>query len=276
MKRAQEPAKPRLSLHELYRGQITVWVEDEITREFLTILWALPKVSVWVGHSKDGVKHLVDSVPQAYKHLVLGFVDCDFDLCNEMVWDDPSTKIFRPPCHELENFLLDFDILATLSQEVDAATIQQRAEASARELHWWMSGKKTLRQIRQTLNTGFPDEPRPFSDAAKTLPGIVSHILQNAFPTAQVAALSQWNQNSISALVQQSYNEFGNDLASGQWKNSFSGKEVFRALRNQIKGLPKSDTDLAIQIARKMKETNQCPATISRLREILRAKITSL
>jgi hypothetical protein len=196
-----------------------------------------------VGHSKDGVKYLVNSVPKEFKDLVFGFVDCDFDDHNETLWADPSTKIFRPACHELENFLLDFEVLSELSRVVDAATIQQRAEKIARDLQWWMAGKKALRQIRQTVNVNFPEDPKPNTPAANNLASIVAHIVQSGFPGPQVTAYSQWDQARISALVQQNYDDFSNDLASGQWKNTYSGKEIFRLLKSQVQGLPKLDVD---------------------------------
>lgn len=52
------------SVYDLYRDRAVLWVEDELTREALTMLWGpTPGVAVAIAGSKDGVRALVSATP---------------------------------------------------------------------------------------------------------------------------------------------------------------------------------------------------------------------
>jgi hypothetical protein len=53
------------TVYELYRSGKVVWVEDELTREVLTILWGPCRFHVAIGGSKDGVAALVAGAPMS-------------------------------------------------------------------------------------------------------------------------------------------------------------------------------------------------------------------
>jgi hypothetical protein len=149
------------SVYDLYRGKASLWVEDELTRESLSELWGNSGIGIHVANSKDAVKHMVAGTPKKLEHKVYGLVDCDFEQPDEASCNGTGKRVFRTPCHEFENLLLDFDVLATLARDdFDAEMLRSRAEQRVRELLWWMSCKATLREIRGTLVVNFPGDPR--------------------------------------------------------------------------------------------------------------------
>ena len=74
---------------------------------------AIRQSNVLVGDGKAGVTHMVKASPHGLP--VYGVVDRDFDDDNAVNWTSPGCRVLRLPAHEIENLLLDFDVLASLS-----------------------------------------------------------------------------------------------------------------------------------------------------------------
>jgi hypothetical protein len=277
-----------VSLYDLYKAPVSLWVEDELTRAVLSEFWMDRDIALYVGQSKEGVKNFVASVPKRelgpippklLEDKVYGLVDCDFEEPDEQHWSKAGKRLFRTPCHEFENSLLHFEILASLSRET-AQNIERLAKTRAQELLCWKSCKATLRKIRGSLSTEFPSDPRlpsPGKAEFQSLQEAVNHITRDTFLSRQVSAFQRWTISEISDALQENYNRWQADLTSSDWLNTFSGKELFRYLRGTVKGLDplrsqQPDLDLAKSIARKMRETQQIPAALVTLRQTIRQK----
>src|SRR5690348_16926309 len=99
----------------LYRGIINLWVEDELSREYLSKIWNTPPdVFFLIGGGNEGVNAVVKDAESAGFPNVFGLIDCDFRPTNRIHWNAPA-KTFRTfvlPVHEIENYLLDPQALA--------------------------------------------------------------------------------------------------------------------------------------------------------------------
>ena len=49
----------------LYRGSINLWVEDGLSREYLSTLWNDPGVAFFVGGGNEGVRAIVKDAEDA-------------------------------------------------------------------------------------------------------------------------------------------------------------------------------------------------------------------
>jgi hypothetical protein len=104
-----------VALSTLYRGTINLWVEDELTREYLSEIWNDPSVAFLIGGGNEGVRAIVEDAEKAGYRSVFALVDRDYRPSNQAGWLDPS-KTFRTfilPVHEVENYLLDAAALAS-------------------------------------------------------------------------------------------------------------------------------------------------------------------
>jgi hypothetical protein len=268
------------TLHGLYRGALNVWVEDPMTHDVLTYLWRDPEINVLVTQGKPGVQLMVRSNPSPY--TVYGVVDRDFDDDNEAEWERSECSVLRLPAHELENLLLDFEILASLSKGETAAGIRARAHARATELLWWMVCKAVLRELQEDLGRGFPGDPP--SDL-RSAGDVERYVGASPYWAEHAGALDRWRASSLlHERVQERQHHFEQQLAGEGWTQSFSGKEILRHLRSTVPGLDEApprppkpsqaerDLNLGKRIARQMREKARIPSKLLELRRVLRKK----
>src|SRR4051812_45345989 len=98
----------------LYRGTINLWVEDELTRAYLSEIWNDPGITFLIGGGNEGVRAIVQDAEETGYHNVFALTDRDFRPSNRAGWLDPN-KTFRTfilPVHEVENYLIHADPLA--------------------------------------------------------------------------------------------------------------------------------------------------------------------
>ena len=67
----------------LYRGVINLWVEDALTREYLSTLWNDSSVLFLVGGGNEGVRAIVKDAEEAGLTSVFGLTDRDFRPTNK-------------------------------------------------------------------------------------------------------------------------------------------------------------------------------------------------
>jgi hypothetical protein len=236
----------------------TVWVEDDLTRTFLTEIWHDPQIRIVNASNKDGVKNLVNAAPLDKRgKKVIGLVDKDFDLA---VAHGDGKPIMTTEGHEFENCLLDFDLLETLAKE-SAASIESLAKQFATDMLWWMACKHALRDMKRNLSTDFPADP---SVGPMTQDAAVEHICNGKYAKSLEDAAKKFTTVDIKTSVAQRGHAYANDLASpdAKWKRTFSGKEIFRHVRCHVSGLVRfarpgstaaqNDEDLAKRIAREL------------------------
>jgi hypothetical protein len=274
----------KTTLRDLYRGPLNVWVEDALSHAVLTYLWADSQINVIEANGKPGVQHMVQASPVPLRCQVHGIVDRDFDDGDESDWPRPEHRVLRTPTHEMENLLLDFEILATLSKGESAEQIRTRAHARAREILFWMVYKAVLRDMQGHLAGGFPgDAPQ---DALRSVDAVEQRLSEHAYWGEHGARWARWSEpRERSQTVRARHDLLQAELDGEGWRSTFSGKELFRYLRSHVRGLDETparppqptDTDrdlnLAKRIARKMREPlGNIPPAITRMRETLRTK----
>ena len=93
----------------LYSGQINLWVEDNLTRDYLSTLWNGTDVKFLIGGGRDGVSAMAKVADDAGYVNVFGLVDRDHGRSNHAKWAVPGCTFrrFILPSHEIENYLLD-------------------------------------------------------------------------------------------------------------------------------------------------------------------------
>ena len=271
------------TVYELYRSAKVVWVEDELTREVLTILWGSCPLHVAVAGNKNVVAALVAAAPSSVKGRVFGVVDLDFAPPNRDAWD--RVEVLRLPVHEAENLLLDPVCLAAVSQanggKATPAQIEDLIVARATTMVTWMACRATLREIAEHLE--FPGDPKP--NEVSSLAIAAQYIRTHR---AWIDSPREWTRWSAARALDDALTRwervYQDSLSHGAWRDSFSGKELLRALREERslrldatpQRLPRTaaerDLDLARLVARAMVESRQVPAAVSDMRAALLAR----
>lgn len=98
-----------------YRGAINLWVEDELTRDYLRKVWQEdPAIVFYVGGGNEGITAVLKEAELAGLHNVFALIDRDFGITNRADWNNPAktSRRFVGSVHEVENHLLDADALA--------------------------------------------------------------------------------------------------------------------------------------------------------------------
>ncbi|CAN98826.1 hypothetical protein sce8656 [Sorangium cellulosum So ce56] len=272
----------KTTLRELYRGPLTVWVEDRVTHAVLTDVWGDPQINVLVGDGKAGVTHMVNASPPGLH--VYGVVDRDFEDDNAAKWTSPGCRVLRLPAHEIENLLLDFDVLASLSGSEPAARIRKLAHDHAQKMRFWMICCRVLWDMQRDLGKGFPERP-PNPTGLQSLDEVKRYLENSAYWSEHGVAWQRWRQGGVrSPWIDAACNELQKHLDNDEWIRSFSGKEIFRFLRSNVSGLDRTparppqpssserDLNLAKAIARMMREVGSSPPVFVELRQVLRKK----
>ena len=239
----------------------TLWVEDDLTRAFLTEIWQDPQIRILSAPGKDAVKHLMNAVPLDKRgKRVVGLVDLDLDVPSD--WHDPNKFIVTTAVHEFENYLLDFDILGSLAQETPS-DIELVAKTYANQILWWMACKHSLRDMKRNMSVDFPKDP---SLGPMTQDDAIKHICAAGYPNELKKVSNHFTESDIAKKVAHHGQQYADDLASpdAKWKRTFSGKEIFRHVRANMSGFHRfdqqdltpaqRDENLAMRMARELRK----------------------
>lgn len=261
------------SVYDLYRDRVVLWVEDELTREALTMLWGpTPGVAVAIAGSKDGVRALVNGAPAHRAGRIVGLVDRDFDR------PKAGGVIVQTERHEFENELLDFEVLASLTpSKAPAEEIEALAKTHAEGLLPWVACKATLQVAKEAVRAEFPADP---STTLASLDAAADFITGSVEWRLAPAAWGEWSTRPrIERELADWAETFRASLTTRAWCDEFPGKEVFRHLRGHARlRLPGSagaaspaqkDLDLAKRVVRAMVDRGRVPRAVSALRERL-------
>jgi hypothetical protein len=268
------------TVYTLYRDRPVVWVEDDLTREVLTILWGPCRLHVAVAGSKSGVGALVKGAPPSLAQRVFGVVDLDFARPNRTEW--ATTRELRFDEHECENILLDADCLAAVSQRNNTAVTPSDIEDFLRQravaMIPWMACRATLRVIAEAL--AFPTDP-----AHSAVPDLVAAARLIRTDPAWQKSPAVWSRWHTSGALERELGSWETLYRAAtrddSWRRIFSGKELFRAVRGEtrfrldvtptrLKPSPaERDLDLARTVARTMVERNRVPTSVTDLRDAL-------
>jgi hypothetical protein len=253
-----------------FRGKALLLVEDPLTRTVLSQCWKMdPRardITVRPVGGNVGVQRLVMAARELDHRHVFGLVDRDFD--GPAGAGAPVLKTGR---HEIENHLLDYDVLAKVSLNTSAAAIEQVATARATDLRAWMAVRKTLVEMKVEI-PGMPGDPKvievPDEAAAK------AWLKQQSYPEdAEKIIRTKWTKLHLNDRLPVHYEWCANEVTTGRWFESFSGKEIFRHVRSVVPWrFPlASDEDLAFKVAEHWRDKGTVPAFIDGLRDTVLA-----
>lgn len=269
-------------LSSLYKNKpIVLWVEDDLTRTWLHQLWLDADIALLVAAGNDAVHAAAHDARRAGHHNVFGFRDRDFLTSNRSNWlrRTSDTLVFIPEVFEVENYLLDPDGLAALDRSVNRhRRLTQQIEAhikdAAKESHWWMAVRATLAEVRVIVTDGFPKDPKLKNP---------SPLHDQAHAEAELAALvdSEWGKKLkkwaptldlalLRPILLKHHATLDAALQSGEWRRSWSGKELLNRLKNHLGHT--DDDDLAKALAQRHRRSGSTPQELLDLRLALRRR----
>jgi len=277
-----------VSRGDFYRPDLlNLWVEDPLTRSYLSTLWGDPKIKFLVGGGNDGVEALVRAAENEGYPNVFGVVDRDFRASNQADWSEPGKVIrrFVLPVHEIENYLLNPDALAACrfqNLKLSRDDIERFMVGRASRLCWWAACREVVADFRRRFRGDFLHDPNPeMQDELQAR----RHICESGWfkKLAKEAAAS--TEPEVHRSVKEAHIRATARLADGSWREEFAGKEILRYVgsricdRTRIHGVvPKGaafDAELAKQIAAWQKDEKSIPPKLSDLLAALKRQVAN-
>jgi hypothetical protein len=269
---------PPPHLIALYNRPIILWVEDPVTRTYLGECWNDPDIGFLVAGGTEGVRAAGRSAREDGFSHVFGTVDRDFAASNRPGWRNPDTSpVFILEVHEIENHLLAADHLAGCdlnNQGRSAADIDSRLQACAAGMVWWMACRRVLADLRAEFLMDFPGHSRvvDLATAQQHICGSDWYQRLRDYHRTVVPA------DQITRRLNDAHALAAAELASGQWRQSFPGKDLLHDLHNWLYLPPAGrgttpaevDLDLARSVARWQVANGAVPAEVAELHAALR------
>jgi Protein of unknown function (DUF4435) len=136
------PATRDVSRASLYRGSINLWLEDELTRAYLSAVWDSPDVAFFIGGGNEGVRAIVKDAEEAGFANVFALIDRDFRQTNQSEWSaqGKTSRTFVLRVHEIENHLLDAPAIASIrlnNSGKKPLEVEAMMWTAASRLCWW-------------------------------------------------------------------------------------------------------------------------------------------
>jgi hypothetical protein len=192
-----------------------------------------------------------------------------------------SPLCFVPTVHEVENYLLDAAALAGCVFNTGDRTpesIGQRMRKEAGRLVWWMACRAVIAGFHDEFSQDFPEHPKcdAVTDQATASNYIAS---QEWYKKLGQRAKGATGAGEVESRLRAAHKKCAAQLKSGAWKQTFSGKEIFRPLRDWVytKRPPNaSGSDLDVSVAKAIAawqvQSNSVPQEVRDLRAAIRQR----
>lgn len=274
-----------IGLPDLYPpgSKIFLWVEDAVARIYLNECWQHdPEIFFLTAGGSENVGAVLKDAEERGYGNVFGFRDRDFRASNRADWFDARKgfQCFVPEVHEVENYLLDEAALGGCmlnNNNRNAVNIRRRLNGRAKGLVWWMACRQVIVGLAEEFRAGFLEHPK-CPEVTDLTSAEQSIITQEWFGQLKVRANRATKSGEISRRLKEAHSFFQAHLTSGQWKDTFSGKELFREVRGWVYTPPRPasrtdlDVDLAREVARWQVENHRVPLEVLELRQAIRQK----
>ncbi|OWK36798.1 hypothetical protein [Fimbriiglobus ruber] len=140
----------------------------------------------------------------------------------------------------------------------------------------WLACRQVLTRMRQDVQQDFPSHPN--LAAVTTVAQAEQHITTAPWFNSLSAKATAWTTaGRVLSELQAAEQVFSAALTNGQWVAEFSGKEMFRRLRDYVYQPPQNpgypDSDFAKAIGEWQQTNGQVPADLVDLRSALRSKV---
>ena len=226
----------------LTAGKINLWVEDSLTKEYLSRCWQPEDVffRFSVGGSSTTVQGAVHDLRENGVKTAFGFIDRDLGKTNREQWLNPECDpcVLRTDRLEIENYLLDWEAMAgcQANQSFYNRTkeqIEDQAKNWAAEMVWWMACRRVLHDGAREMNRDYPDDP-PIAKAfdLQTALDFITNLPWCGEIVARAQSLAA--SDNIRGRLEAAYADYDAALRDGSWTSAFSGKEVFQRLSGWI------------------------------------------
>ena len=262
---------------------IILWVEDRLTKEYLHKVWQDTEklLDIRIGGGNESVRAVVhDQRKQGYAN-VFGFMDRDFRPSNIGRWSasDSNLEVFVPDVHEIENYLLDWAALGGCDENHwgrSQAEIEGKARTYANTMICWMSCRTVIAKYRNDVCDGFPAHPK-IADIPDTAAAETFIQTQPWYRTIGTKVTTLVAVGALHVEITTAHAACVTAFSSGNWKNEFSGKELFRHLRgfmlNRGGAAPEElDVDLAKSVGEWQYNNSRVPQDMLDLRIALRTR----
>jgi len=269
----------------LYRAPINLWVEDEVTRTYLSEIWNNPAVAFLIGGGDGGLQAIVSDAEKAGYPNVFAVVDRDFRRSNKPNWAAPSktSRRFILPVHEIENYLLDRDGLTACRFNNLGRTkpeIENIMKSAAGRLCWWAACRDVVAELKRRFRQGFVSDPKcDVSNESQAR----EHICRSPWFQNLAQETADTTEANIHQLLTNSHVSANQSLADGRWKTEFAGKEILHDVGSRIcdrtrftnyrPSAAEFDQDVAKEIGACQRENNAVPPDLVDLLQALQLRI---
>lgn len=214
-------------------SKITVFVEDELTREYLSTIWAfsLSKLSIICAGNINTVRNLV-AYHRANNDICFGIVDRDYRWADS----DNNGHIFTLKRHEIENYCLDVKAMHKSSfnakQNLSESRIGDIIGLFVNERKFWFACCYLLHKLDLLVKEGFP--PHPPQTNIIDSQSIIAYINNCGYHADVTNRLNNINSTGIEAYVSGILADIEKHYTQNQQMVFFPGKEVFRHIRGYL------------------------------------------
>lgn len=275
-----------VDLDSIYRGDINLWVEDELTREYLEALWAGTGVKFLVAGGSDCVRGVVKDAMRTGQTNVFGVVDRDYGASNIKQWKFDSWQecCYCLPRHEIENYLLEPEaITSSRFNNIKRTADDIRAEMNrqAERLVWSAACNLLVAHYRRKFRQSFLKEStvEAVTDAGSAERHVVGSEWMRYLPRRTKAVTVLRVRKRLNA-----YHGVIRAQARGdELQRYFPGKEIFhricsfvcdaaRAPGTRLK-MPEVYSDIAKEVAAWQSANDRVPTDLTALRDSLRRRV---
>jgi hypothetical protein len=220
----------------LYTPPVVVWVEDELTRDYLEALWADGRFRIAPAGNAGGVGAMVGDALADHLSHVFGVCDRDFRPSNHAAWGLPNIFVFRVPAHEIENYLLDPAAIESCVYNTAARTVPEidnELMNIANSMVCWMACRTVISEIRERFFSDFIAHPK-LANVGNLVQARDSIANDSWYTNLQVRANTILPVAQIDVMLNAAHMAMLADIASGNWRLTFSGKELFQAIHRFV------------------------------------------
>lgn len=277
---------PRQIPKSYYPAPINIWVEDVLTKDYLTAVWdRTDQVAFFIAEGHGAIPPVVNDAREMGFMNVFGVRDRDFTTSNFSRWHKPeSSPVFTLPRHECENYLLDESAVFGCDLHNRKRTTEEIAalmKSLAAQQVFWLACRKVKQEIRQLFLEDFPSDSTPIQ--IQTLAKALDCIIKSSWYRKMPNLSSNWSEPAnVTLALNVAIKKYRKELKYGTWKSVFSGKEVFRAVRTFAYQPPVRDgkaassvhdSAFAQSIGRWQTENRKVPADLAHLLACLRFRV---
>lgn len=269
-------------LNALYRKRpINLWVEDEVTREYLREAWQDNDIELLLAGGADNIQAVVED---SGLRNVFGYRDRDFTpASNRTRWADPSAqRVLVSEVFEAENFLFDEEAIAASSLNTSrrtAAQIDAEMQRLAATLSWWLSCRSVIAWLSREANRDFVSHPKRAQVTNKAQ--ALAHLTDSNWVGRTAPGVPGLvDEKRLDAQLVAEEQRYAGMIPKAEWRIHFPGKEILRALVPCVWPNPKPGTpwqarqvDFAKAVARAQVRMGRVPSEVTDLRAALRARV---